>query len=307
MSSFNATKVGLERIAALYSDLPLGIDERQIVGNDQSKIEEIVYALSMGKSKARGTKSGGLQAFSTWRSIIMMNGEHPLTSSSSSTGVKTRSIELYGTVIPDEEYAASLHRSLNSVFGSAGPLFIQQVIEQKAADPRKFNSDYEAIYAKLKEAFPDNAASHLGYVATILIGDYYSSVWIFGLDESEAYQQTISLGNLILQQLENTSDMDEAARAMNYFNSWFGVNSAHFTNAPPGGKCYGIKDDEAIWVYPSIFNDAMKEGHFNPVRILRDWAERGQIKIESPHNTCRKYDPNLGKQMRFVAIIIQDD
>jgi len=307
MSSFNATKVGLERIAALYSDLPLGIDERQIVGNDQSKIEEIVYTLSMGKSKARGTKSGGLQAFSTWRSIIMMNGEHPLTSGSSSTGVKTRSIELYGTVIPDEDYAASLHRSLNNVFGIAGPFFIQKVIEMKDADPGKFAADYEAVYSKIREAFPDNAASHLGYVATILMGDFYSSLWIFGLDEHEAYKQIIQLGITILQQLESTADMDEATRAMNYFNSWFGVNSAHFTNAPPGGKCYGIKDDEAIWVYPSIFNDAMKEGHFNPVRILRDWAERGQIKTENPHNTCRKYDPNLGKQTRFVAVVSQEE
>lgn len=310
MSSFNATKVGLERTAALYSDLPLGIDERQIIGSDQRKIEEIIYTLSMGKSKTRGTKSGGLQAFSTWRSIIMMNGEHPITNVSSSAGVKTRSLELYGTVIPDEEYAAQLHRRLKHVYGSAGPVFIQKVIQALSeADSGlfSFQEDYETIYRELKQTFPDNAASHLSYVTSILIGDFYSSVWIFGIDEDTAYNQAIDLGTAILKQLESTAEMDEATRAMNYFMSWFGVNAAHFSSSPPGGKCFGIKDtDDCIWVYPSIFDQAMTEGGFNSNRILRDWAERELIRTETRGGETRlrtrKYDPSVGRQVPFIAI-----
>jgi len=308
MSSFNATKVGLERTAALYSDLPLGIDERQIVGTDQRKIEEIIYTLSMGKSKARGTKTGGLQAFSTWRSIIMMNGEHPITNVSSSAGVKTRSLELYGTVIPDEEYAAQLHRRLNKVFGIAGPAFIRRVITEQESGTGlfSFQEDYETIYKDLKLAFPDNAASHLSYITSILIGDFYSSTWIFGLDEDTAYKQAVELGTTILQQLESTAEMDEATRAMNYFMSWFAVNAAHFESNPPNGKHFGIKDEEGIWVYPSVFDQAMSEGGFNPNRILRDWAEQGQVKTETRGGKLRyktrKYDPNLGKQTYFIAV-----
>ena len=309
MSSFNATKVGLERTAALYSDLPLGIDERQIVGGDQRKIEEIIYTLSMGKSKARGTKSGGLQAFSTWRSIIMMNGEHPITGASSATGVKTRTLELYGTVIPDEEYAAQLHRRLNKVFGIAGPMFIRRVIKEHGESGAiSFQEDYDTIYGALKDAYPENAASHLSYVTSILIGDFYSSVWLFGLDEDEAYAQAVEIGTAILRQLESTAEMDEATRAMNYFMSWFGVNAAHFTSSPPAGKCFGIRDEECIWVYPSVFEAAMVDGGFNPTRVLRDWAERDWIKTEvrggELRSRYRKYDPNLGKQIPFVAVVV---
>lgn len=313
MSSFNATKVGLERTAALYSDLPLGIDERQIVGGDQRKIEEIIYTLSMGKSKARGTKSGGLQAFSTWRSIIMMNGEHPVTGASSATGVKTRTLELYGTVIPNEEYAAQLHRKLQHVYGTAGPAFIQRVIKEQTSGEGlfSFQEDYETIYKELKQAFPDNAASHLSYVTSILIGDFYSSVWIFGLDEDEAYAQAVEIGTAILRQLESTAEMDEATRAMNYFMSWFAVNAAHFSNSPPAGKCFGIRDEECIWVYPSVFEAAMVDGGFNPTRVLRDWAEREWIKTEARggkvrHKT-RKYDPDLGKQTYFIVVSAPED
>lgn|GEM_PF-1350404 len=313
MSSFNATKVGLERTAALYSDLPLGIDERQIVGTDQRKIEEIIYTLSMGKSKARGTKSGGLQAFSTWRSIIMMNGEHPITNVSSSAGVKTRALEIYGTVIPDEEYAASLHRKLNRVFGVAGPTFIQRVIQETTSNAElfSFQEDYDAIYQELKKQFPENAASHLSYVTSILIGDFYSSTWIFGLDEDSAYNEAVYLGATILKQLESTAEMDEATRAMNFFMSWFAVNAEHFGNNPPGGKHYGFVDEGYVWIYPNIFDEAMHEGGFNSNRILRDWGERNKIKTEIAsgefRSRVRKYDPRLGKQARFVAITYSDD
>jgi len=308
MSSFNATRVGLERTAALYSDLPLGIDERQIVGSDQRKIEEIIYTLSIGKSKTRGTKTGGLQQFSTWRSIIMMNGEHPITTYSSAAGIKTRTLEIYGTVIPDEELAASLHRKLSRTFGTAGPAFIRKVIEtlEKGPELFVFQDDYETIYQELKAEFKDNAASHLSYVTSILIGDFYSSIWIFGLDEDEAYTQALALGKTILQQLESTSEMDEATRAKHYFMSWFAVHADHFATNPPGGKHYGMVADGYVWVYPSIFDEAMRNGGFNPDRILRDWAERGEIQTETRGGKqrlkVRKYDQIIGGQEYFVAI-----
>ena len=48
MVNFNATQVGLERTASFYCDLPLGIDERQLAGNNQNSLEKIVYMISSG-------------------------------------------------------------------------------------------------------------------------------------------------------------------------------------------------------------------------------------------------------------------
>jgi putative DNA primase/helicase len=60
IGSFNATKVGLERMASFYCDLPLGIDEKQVAGDKQGFIESIVYLLGLGKGKTRGAKGGGM-------------------------------------------------------------------------------------------------------------------------------------------------------------------------------------------------------------------------------------------------------
>lgn len=243
----------------------------------------------------------------------MMNGEHPVTNLASSTGVKTRALEIYGAVIPDEEYAATLHRRLNKVFGIAGPMFIRRVIKEHGESGAiSFQEDYDTIYGALKDAYPENAASHLSYVTSILIGDFYSSTWIFGLDEDSAYEQVINLGTTVLSQLENTADMDEATRAMNYFVSWLGVNSAHFSASPPNGKCYGMRDEEAIWIYPSVFDQAMLDGGFNPGRVLRDWAERSLINTETREgeekvrHKVRKYDPTVGKQVYFISVLSRD-
>ena len=46
MVNFNATQVGLERTAAFYCDLPLGIDERQLAGKNQEGLEKTIYMIA---------------------------------------------------------------------------------------------------------------------------------------------------------------------------------------------------------------------------------------------------------------------
>ncbi len=64
--------------------------------------------------------------------------------------------------------------------------------------------------------------------------------------------------------------------------------------------------DEMIYIFPTVFDKAMKEGNFNPNRMLRDWAERKWIETEKRGDKkrfkVRKYDGASGKQAYFVAV-----
>ena len=66
--------------------------------------------------------------------------------------------------------------------------------------------------------------------------------------------------------------------------------------------------EDRIYIYPTVFEKAMREGGFNPSRMLRDWAERGWIETEMTDGKLRfkvrKYDKGLGKQTRFVGVKI---
>src|SRR5690606_20784212 len=109
---------------------PLGIDERQVVGDKQGFVESLVYMLGLGKGKARGTKGGGLQAFTSWRTVALTTGEEPLSSESSTQGIKTRALEIHGVPIEDEKVARGIHQGCSVAFGTAGPSFVRRILSE---------------------------------------------------------------------------------------------------------------------------------------------------------------------------------
>ncbi len=108
MVNFNATQVGLERTAAFYCDLPLGIDERQLAGNNQGALEKIVYMIASGTGKIRGAKAGGIQTVHQWRTVALATGEEPLSTETTQTGVSTRVLEMLSPVVGMNEHFAAL-------------------------------------------------------------------------------------------------------------------------------------------------------------------------------------------------------
>jgi hypothetical protein len=312
MASFNATKVGLERLAALYQDLPLGIDERQVVGDKQGFIDSLVYMLGTGKGKARGAKGGGLQHWNYWRTIVLTTGEEPLSTNSSTAGISTRTLELYGLPIPSETISSRLHKTTKEQFGTAGPAWIAELITALNADTNMVVEDHLLIEEKLKEWHGDKVASHRAAIAQVVQGDYYSSMWLFGLERKEALQQALKLAETIFSQLETAKEYEDAFRAYDYLISWYNVNATFFNFFEKGdhGQRYGMIDERYLYLFPTVFERAITEGGFNPKRILKDWAENNLIQTEmrsgKKRYKVRKYDNVLGTQTYYVAVKLLD-
>ena len=66
VQTFNASLVGLEQLASFVNNLPLILDEFQLV-KDKKSFEQTVYMLCEGIGKTRGAKTGGLQKTPTWK------------------------------------------------------------------------------------------------------------------------------------------------------------------------------------------------------------------------------------------------
>jgi putative DNA primase/helicase len=283
IASFNATRVGLERMASFYGDLPLGVDERQVVGDKQGFVEGLVYMLGSGRGKVRGAKGGGLQQVQSWRTIVLTTGEQPLSTGSSNAGIKTRTLELYGKPIDDEDLASKLHDTTRDIYGLAGPRFVRQLIDTFGEDGEKLKQEYDTFKGLLSKQFASNSSSHVQAVATVALADYYASQWIFMQDEEEAVTQALDLAELALGQLETAADADDGQRAYEFFISWYGVHRANF-EGDRALQRYGRIDHSDInllLVYPHIFEEALTEGGFNPDRILRDWADRGWLEQQA--------------------------
>ena len=301
IASFNATKVGLERLAAFYCDLPLGIDERQVVGDRQGFVESLVYLLGLGKGKVRGAKGGGLQTFNRWRTVVLSTGEEPLSTDHSTGGIKTRVLELYGRPIPNEDVAMRIHQETGLYFGIAGPEFVRKIL----SSGMDFQSEYMEIQDKLKERFEGHVSSHVTAIAVVMLADYLASQWIFGLDEEKAFEEVLAMVEVVVGMLETAAETDDGLRAYEYIMSWYGVNADSFRVNAYGEK-YGMVEEDIIYIFPTVFEKTMRDGGFNPNRMLRDWAERGWIETETrggrQRYRVRKYVSGLGKQVYFVAI-----
>jgi len=301
----------MERMAALYSDLPMLVDERQVVGDRQELVEGLVYMLGLGRSKIRGTKSGGLEAAKTWHTIVLTTGEEPLSTDSSPTGVKTRTLEWYGEPFEgDESEARSIYGLAKRHHGHAGPIFIQRLIAEDKEEPGFLKHDMDAITGLLEKDFPDALGSHLTAVALVTTADFYASHWIFGEDEADAMQGALNTARAVLSALESASEADEANRALEWVRSWVAQHEPKFDPEGATQEVFGWRgtgpNGDAGWVYifPTAFKRCMKEGGFSERRILRDWAERGWIETSSEGEKTRfQIRKRMGYENRRVIAI----
>ncbi|MCM3746561.1 DUF927 domain-containing protein [Paenibacillus pasadenensis] len=286
MANFNTTAVGIEQLCGFYNDLPVGLDEQQVAGRKQDFIDKLVYALSMGKGKTRGSKGGGIREYQSWKNIILTTGEDPISADNSTAGVKTRTLEVYGRPIPDELKAQAVHRGINGAYGVAGPTYIQALLALSKENPRAIMDDFERMVATLQEGFPDNLTSHLSSVAAACLGDFYASRYIFGMEEIDAWDEALLLAETMFPQLVKQAEVDDATRAYDYLMDWTEAHEDTFADRPRpvwsgfiGDRVSGAPFDVKgyTFYFPTVFDEVLREGNFNPTRILKDWAQNGMV------------------------------
>lgn len=305
MASFNSTRVGIERLAGFYCDLPLGIDERQIVGNKQELIEQLVYLIGMGKGKTRGTKGGGIQAASTWRTIALTTGEEPLSSESSNTGIRTRALEIYGLPFSDERLASQVHQVTKDHYGHAGEQFIRSLINLSIQQKDEVRKAHEQIVSVLQSEFQHHMGATISQLAMLSLGDIWASNEIFGTPFDEAVHQALDLVKGFARQIATSQDADEALIGALKFQAWCASNIMAFDDN--ANSRAGYRDNGIWYIYSNKFDSIMKELGFNGARMLRDWGKHNWIRTQSNGEKVRyriKHWDKLNKiNAEFVAFL----
>lgn len=273
MVNFNATQVALERMAGFYCDLPLGIDERQLAGGNQNTLEKIVYMLSSGTGRIRGSKTGGLQALQTWRTVILATGEEPITTDTSQTGVSTRLLELYGAPFDDEQSAALMHQSAAENFGWAGIEFVKRLI---ALGEDEIRLRFNKMLLYVHERNQGKNGSHAAGIATVATADALVSEWFFGQTREQAEAMACMMAAVIIKENAENSLRDVNETAAQYVADWIVSNQRGFSGEGTGPRL-GMIEDRAAYVFPTLLNKAIADGGFSPRKTLKYLAEEGII------------------------------
>lgn len=66
VKNLNSTNVGLERLSAFLNNIPFAGDELQAIKNKYTDFNELIYKLTQGEGKSRGTVDGGIAEQLKW-------------------------------------------------------------------------------------------------------------------------------------------------------------------------------------------------------------------------------------------------
>jgi len=298
MVNFNATQVALERIAGFYNDLPLGIDERQLAGNRQETLEKIVYMLSSGTGRARGSKNGGLQALQTWRTVVLATGEEPLCTETTQTGVSTRVLEIYGGPFKDEQNAALMHRQAALNFGWAGPEFVGRAI---ALGEDEIRRRFDAMYDYVCVQNRGRNGAHAAGIATVALADSLIDEWFFGSTRREAERRACVMAAGIVRENSENDLRDVNENAAQFVADWIMSRARDFTSDARGPRL-GEIDGGYAYVFPSLLREAVTNAGYSYRKTLKYLAEQGIVTVSEDkvhYSVLRWVD---GRPARMVKI-----
>lgn len=330
MVNFNATQVGLERTASFYCDLPLGIDERQLAGNNQNSLEKIVYMIASGTGKIRGAKSGGIQATQTWRTVALATGEEPLSTETSQTGVSTRVLEIYGGPFDDEREASVMHQQSGMNCGWAGPAYIGMLLH---TDERSITEKYDEMMQYVYQISKGKSGSHIAGIAAAALADAIIDTWVFNNGEwlkryengefdtesaktntenlqidPESWERAKEMARNILQEQMNADTGDVNENATQYIVDWILSNKDSF-GEKAFGTCLGMIQNKNAYIFPSMLTQALTKAGYSSRKTLKYLADKGLIGVSvlkdgSTKNSVTKWFNN--RNCRFVEFHLGD-
>ena len=259
VKNLNSTNVGLERLSAFLNNIPFAGDELQAIKNKYSDFNELIYKLTQGEGKSRGTVDGGIAEQLKWNCAFLTTGEEPITSEFSKEGVKNRVIEIEDNN-PIIENGKEVVNFLVNNYGFAGKEFVENL--PSVEDLQKRHTE---IFNKLNKRYK-STGKQTNAIATVLLADELTSKSIF--DDNP----------LSIEQAEKyfTKDIDEAERIYNLIVDWLFANINKFENysSEVWGKYIAIEDGK---------NKKIQHFYINN-KVLKDFLKTNNISFDGIKN-----------------------
>ena len=288
ISNLSNTTIANERLCNFYRNMPIFLDELQIAKTRYKNFDELIYTLTEGKGKERGTVDNGIREQTMWQNIIMLTGEEPITSDTSKEGIKNRVIEIN----EDEVIVENGNETVNFIqenYGYAGKEFIEIIedSEKTIKIQQHFVKELNKIvkYKKQVNAF-----------STILTADYIVSKQIF---KDEPLEIEDIKGYI-------RDDTDEVKRIYNFILDWFYQNVNKFKNESSLGEVWGRceycqEEVSTIYVNPKVLKEFLNENNINFNGIKKKLAEKEYIARDSQGKFSKVVNVN-GVSTRCIQI-----
>ena len=302
IGTYNATLFGMEQRAATMKHLPLVLDELQSLKEKYLSVNDIVYNLGNGIGKTRGKIGSGIRKMDGWSNCIISTGEQPMRADSSMDGINSRLMEINacplmnGEGVIDQELGVRLHTEARLNYGFAGKRYVVFLIDEIIRDSTaedgtipRLDADFQMMLEKLAGATTQECRSnpHFTNMAVLALGDYYSSIALFGLSAEKAAEEAVTMAAMAMEKIEADKPLDSIEAAWQFTTNWVASNSAHFLGAPTQNvslyaprevsPIYGVIEEGKVYAIVDELNKALDAAGFSHVKSIKGFRRAGYI------------------------------
>lgn len=282
-----STVTALELRLDFLNNLPMLIDDMaQLKDKYSGDFSELVYMLCSGKGKDRANVNMGLNKSTTWRNVVLTNGEHSLVTETMQGGAVNRIID----VGMDDGYlfedGNKVVETIKANFGFAGRMFIDAIGQLGMDRIKEIQRGFlEQIKARATELGIEKEEKQSLPMSIILTADKIATEYIF---EDGIYLDL----NTCVDLLKNKGEVSENDRAYEFILSEAAINMNKFKpesyTGDYKGEIWGAIEGEYLIIINNAFNKICERGNFSSKSFLA-WASRhGLIDTQSGKNTKTK-------------------
>ncbi len=298
-----STVTALELRLDFLNNLPMLIDDMaQLKDKYSGDFSELVYMLCSGKGKDRANVTMGLNKSTTWKNVILTNGEHSLVTETMQGGAINRIID----VGMDDGYlfdnGNQIVETIKQHYGFAGRLFIDAIKQIGMDRIKEIQQGFlQRITTRASELGVEKEEKQSLPMSILLTTDKIVADYIFEDGEYLDFNTCVNL-------LKNKGEVSENERAYEFILSEAAINANKFKPDMSGeykNEIWGVIDGGYLIILKNIFDRMCEKGNFSSKSFL-NWASRqGLLQTDTGRNVKKKRI--AGTSPWCVFLKLQDD
>lgn len=298
-----STVTALELRLDFLNHLPVLIDDMaQLKERYSGDFSELIYMLCSGKGKDRANQNLAVNKATTWKNVILTNGEHSLITETMQGGAVNRIIDCEMEEGYIFENGNLVVETIKKNYGFCGKDFIGVIQEIGIEAIQQIQTDFlERINQTAKEQEIEKEEKQTLPMSILLTADKIATEYLF--------QDSIYLDfDSCVKLLKNKGEVSENERAYEFILSEISVNIAKFKPDYRGeykGEVWGCFEHGYAIILNNAFNRICERGNFSRKSFL-SWAVKRNLICKGNNGKNSKTKRIQGTTSRCIYLKLED-
>lgn len=274
----SSSTVGPTITAWFLQSMPVLLDDTK--RGKPEVIGSLMYDIPAGQERIKGSADGGLRELKRWHTVLISNGEAPITSFTNDAGAHARCLCIQGAPIQSGEQAKGIDRAFRDHYGHLGPKVVRYASENR----ERLTERYRGYRDHYDESATSNVEGRMSaYLAALRIAADVCTI----VGVPHPVKDPIEEARKAM--LDGAKSADKPHDAMQAALTWAVANRKRFYGRtcmvePVMGWC-GVWTDSVGFTEQAL-RRIMDDCGYRLDDVLKGWQSRGWL--DTPNDRMRK-------------------